>query len=116
MEIITLREVLGEMEKRERPFSVTFITLDRKRKTGGDVVTIDNGMLSGSNNEKSETQKPLSLTNEIQRMTTEVYSTETRNPNHFVNRTRNIRILGTSQIRKLHIRLIIEFNCKTVFY
>ena len=39
-----------------------------------------------------------------------------RNPNHYLNQTRNILIGGTDQIRKLHIRLITEFNGHKIFY
>jgi hypothetical protein len=38
-----------------------------------------------------------------------------KNPNHWVNATRNIR-LPNGQKRKVHIRLIIEFNHQKVVY
>ena len=38
-----------------------------------------------------------------------------KNPNHWVNSTRNI-LLPNGQIRKVHIRLIIEFNHQKVCY
>jgi hypothetical protein len=113
MEIITLREVLAEMEKREIPFSVTFITLDLKRDKGGDIVTIENGMLSGKGNEVKLSTKAV---NQLMKFDDYEHSRNSKRPNHYENRTRNIRILGTSQIRKLHIRLITEFNGKKVYY
>lgn len=39
-----------------------------------------------------------------------------RNPSHFKNQTRNVRVFGTEQIRKVCIRLILEVNGHKIFY
>lgn len=38
-----------------------------------------------------------------------------KNPNHGFNQTRNIQ-LENKQIRKIHLRLITEFNSNTVYW
>ena len=40
---------------------------------------------------------------------------ERKNPHHFQNKTRNIR-LPNGERRKIHIRFIIEFNGQKVIY
>lgn len=37
-----------------------------------------------------------------------------KDPKHYENSTRNIRILPDGEIRKVHLRLIRRFNSKTV--
>lgn len=39
-----------------------------------------------------------------------------RNPNHWDNKTRNIKVLPQGDIKKIHINHIIEFNGKKVVY
>lgn len=39
-----------------------------------------------------------------------------RNPNHFENKTRNIKVLPQGDIKTINIRFIIEFNGKKVIY
>ncbi len=45
-----------------------------------------------------------------------VRTSSSRNPAHFKNQTRNIRVYGTEQIRKVCIRLILEVNGHKIFY
>lgn len=39
-----------------------------------------------------------------------------KNPNHYLNQTRNIQIASSKEIRKVCIRLITEFNGHKIFY
>lgn len=105
--LISLKEVLEEMSTRENTFSITFVTLDKKRKRGGEIIRIEKGIQSG---EKPEPKQAETTT------TTTTYNTKSSRPDHYKHRTRNIFICGTSQIRKVHIRLITEFNSKKVYY
>jgi hypothetical protein len=113
MNWIRLREVVNEMDRldgegRSVPFDIKFVSSDRKRGTGGDIIeikgarkcygTTDGGLVSDTPN-RSGSGKP----------------GETKNPNHFVNQTRNL-LLPNGQIRKVHIRLIIAFNGKKVCF
>lgn len=118
--LISLREVLEDMAKRENPFSITFITLDKKRKKGGEIIRIEKGIQSGENEMSLKdiytagyknvgTDAHISSDGKI-------YNDKSRRPEHYKHRTRNIFICGTSQIRKVHIRLITEFNSKKVYY
>jgi hypothetical protein len=115
--LISLKEVLEDMSKREVPFSITFITLDRKRKKGGEVIRIEKGIQSGSAQEVAQvttSEKDNSL--EANKVEVNLVHNKSTRPNHYKHRTRNIFICGTSQIRKVHIRLITEFNSKKVYY
>ena len=39
-----------------------------------------------------------------------------KNPNHFENKTRNIKVLPQGDIKTLNIRCIVEYNGKKVIY
>jgi len=105
MKIIHLREVLEEMKK-PKPFSVTFVTCDQERKTGGEIIKLENVILSS--NEKY-----------IGRLGFEEPSSNvtqfSKNPSHYEHATRNV-LLPNGMRRKLHIRLLLEFNGQKVFY
>jgi len=111
-EYVQLKDVLqimNELDVSGQPvsFHLKFVTLDRQRKTGGEIIEVHQarkfiGIRAGKmifdtrdhyNSDKSES----------------------RNPNHWSNATRNI-ILPNKQLRKIHIRLIIEFNHKKVYF
>lgn len=107
--MIRLIDALNLMDEVDRegipvPFSIKYVTYNRKGKTGGEVVEIERavkcvGMRGGKivhdtrQKEKDASKKP---------------------PNHFKNSTRNLNIVGTDQIRKCNIRLITEFNGQKV--
>lgn len=102
IETITLREVLEHYDA-GAPFSFAFVTCDQNRKTGGEWIEIKEAVkhnyLSRQERAKlAQAQPKPSLS---------------KNPNHYANSTLNVR-LENGQIRKVHVRLIRKFNCKTV--
>ena len=106
MNTITLVTVLDQMEmmdpdNKPRKFDIKFVTADMNRKTGGEIIEIKNARKCIGERNK-----------EI------IYgsgSRPSRKPDHYKNSTRNI-LCENGQIRKVHIRLIIEFNGKKVIY
>lgn len=99
---ITLKEVLDWIDSLAT-FDIAFVTCDLKRKTGGEHIEIKNARkhcyINSSEKAKLEKAQPRSA--------------HSKNPNHYDNSTRNIR-LENNEIRKVHIRLIRRFNQKTV--
>lgn len=75
-----------------------------KKETGGEWIVIDaavkHGRETDAEREKMQHYQPVS-------------SNVKRNPNHYQNSTRNIR-LRNGGIRKVHLRLIRVFNNKIV--
>lgn len=109
---IQLKDVLEQMDQLDAlnkgvPFDIKFVTCDRNRGTGGDILEIKGG------------RKCSTLTKEGEIVySKEVSSSPTgksKNPNHYLHATRNI-LLPNGQIRTCHIRLIIEFNGKKVCF
>jgi len=107
--MITLKEVLELMDKRDEngnpiPFSITFCTYSRQKKLGGERISIDKAVkVIGKRNEKTIVDKRTLAT-----------QAPYKNPNHYRNHTRNIMIISSQQIRKIHIRLIEKFNGQQV--
>lgn len=105
MKIIHLSEVLDEMKK-PKPFSLAFVTCDLERKTGGEIVRLENCVLYRKNQNFSglgfsEPEPPV--------------TDFSKNPDHYGNATRNI-VLPNGHVKKVHIRLLLEFNGQKVFY
>ncbi len=73
---------MEQTDKEGLPFSLKFVTADRKRKTGGDLIELHGCKLKGMDVKHA---------------------------------TRNI-LLSSGKIRKVHIRLIIEYNGHTIVY
>jgi hypothetical protein len=88
-------------------FHLKFVTADRIRRTGGEIIEIQSGKKCVSN----RNGKTVFDT----RQKVDENPSNSRQPNHWVNSTRNI-ILPNGGIRKVHIRLIIEFNNQKVFF
>lgn len=103
-ETILLKEVLDAMDAGQ-PFSIAFVTADRRRNTGGEWIEVEKAYKSGyvdpADRKKMQQLQPES----------DIIS---RSPNHYENSTRNIVIVANSEVRKLHVRLIRKFNGKTV--
>ena len=103
-------EIMDSLDAHGRPqrFQVKFVTANRTTREGGEIIEV-----------KDASKCPVTTRNgqEIfpERKTGQMQEKITRNPNHWENSTRNIR-LPNGQKRKLHIRLIIEFNNKKVCY
>jgi len=108
---IRLIDVLSEIEKldeNELPVKVNmkFVTADRKRMTGGEIIELKGARKCvGKKNGKVIFDKRKAT----------VDLTTSRDPRHYLNSTRNM-LLPNGRIRKVHIRLIIEFNGKTVCF
>jgi hypothetical protein len=83
---------------RPKPFSIVFVTADVNRGTGGDVIEYPRAILSRLRRlgRPAKSTRPGKVKSGIQY--------------HAKNRTRNICALGSSEIRKLHIDLILEIN------
>lgn len=117
MGTIQIKEMLVAMETGE-PFSIQFITFDRKRKTGGDIKEFSQAILCYSKKTTNNKVQARPMTR-IEQMTA-ILETDTirRNPNHKSNYTRNIQILQdghpTAMRRKIHPLLVTQFNTKTV--
>ena len=117
--MIQLIDALKYMEEKDengkaRSFSIKFVTYNRKTGEGGEIISIPNcTKCVGKQGEK------IILGNQLPvhfRIGEGVQPERVRkNPNHFQNSTRNL-LLPNGQIRKVHIRLIIEFNNEKVFY
>lgn len=96
MEFITVREIVRIMAKTDRygkpvPFSISFVTADEKRGTGGDVITLKEAICIGGPTKKKKI----------------------RNPHHDVNFTRNIRAVDGDRIITVHPLLVTRLNGKT---
>ncbi len=109
---IRLSEVLDQMEQLDEfgmpvKFQIKFVTADRKRGTGGEIIEIKDGRKCvGKRKGKVvfDMRKTVSAAPRIP-----------KDPHHWVNSTRNI-LLPNGLIRTVHIRLIIEFNGKKVCF
>lgn len=103
---ITMAEALEEMAHtdkygRMKPFSITYISFNKRTGKGGQVISYPNCYLKVLNNTGSKTIRNKKRI-------------EARQPNHWKNSTRNIEPIGSGEIRKFHIWLMIEFNGKEV--
>ncbi len=85
------------------PFDIEFVKADRKKKTGGEIVALEKVVLSKNQDKESPEAKSASEPGH-------------KSPNHWQNSTRNLKILSSNHIRKVHIRLITKFNGQKVFW
>jgi len=103
-------EIMDSFDGQEKPvrFQLKFVTANRSEKTGGEIIELKDACKCSVRTIKGKeifaTKKLFPVDDRI-----------TKDPNHWVNSTRNI-LLPNGQKRKLHIRLIIEFNNKKVCY
>jgi hypothetical protein len=93
MEMIRVPDMLNVMNQRDGngdyiPFSLTWVTCNKKQHTGGEKITLDRAVLCSGG--KSSAEK--------------------YNPDHFENYTRNIRAAGADRIMKIHVLLVTRFN------
>ncbi len=101
MEGLKLVEALARMEAAQRPFTLRFVRLDRRRKTGGQITEWANCRLSRPTGAPTAdpTPKGEGVGEETSRM-----------PHHFANATRNIIVGASSQRRKVHIWLLLALD------
>jgi hypothetical protein len=85
-------------------FSLLVITADKQKNSGGEELYIPKAWKHTSVNHKQQVALEKAQKQE---------SIFRRNPNHYDNSTRNIK-LPNGEIRKIHIRLVRKFNNKTV--
>lgn len=102
---IHLTDALLDMQKGEKPFSITYVKCDQSRKEGGDIMKLENVMLSHNKN------KAVEMGFDSVMPVTEW----TKKPSHYEHATRNV-ILQNGMMRKFHIRLLLTYNGKKVFY
>lgn len=112
-EKVFLRDVLETMRTLDKDgravhFSISFRTLNKSSHKGGRLVSYPVAKLVI----KEENPKADS-THALRYYKKQV--TIRRRPNHWDNKTRNIK-LPDGKIRKIHINHIIEFNGKKVIY
>jgi len=98
---ISLAEVLTAMDSGE-PFSIGFRTCNVKKGTGGEWL------------EFPQCKKYKAKTKAEQYAEAHTPNKARRDPKHFENSTRNIVVIPSGEIVKIHLRLIILFNSKTV--
>ncbi|WP_057935859.1 hypothetical protein [Algoriphagus resistens] len=105
MNVIHLSDAMNEM-KGDKPFSIVFVTCDQSRDSGGDIITLENVVLSFNQNaaDKAGFEMPEPARTPFN-----------KRANHYEYATRNVR-LQNGMIRKFHIRLLEYFNGKKVFY
>lgn len=112
---VFLKEVLNQISTLDKDgrapvFSISFRTLNRNSKNGGRLITYDKAKLAI----KEEFGDPTSF--EALRTVSKPKTNIRRNPQHFDNKTRNLVVLPSRKIRKVHINHIITFNGKKVVY
>lgn len=93
MELVRVVDMLREMQRRDQkgeplPFSITFVTCDLKRVTGGEKITLQRAVLVGGPSK----------------------SDKIRDPKHGANFTRNIKAVDGDRIIKIRPLLVTRFN------
>ena len=99
---ILFKEMITYMDSGQ-PFSMSFVTYDKKRKRGGEWINIKSAvkLMAPEKQQKAiEAAQP-------------TFTMVSKNPKHFENSTRNIKLQNGS-VRKIHIRLVRLFNNKKV--
>jgi hypothetical protein len=114
VEFILLRDALKEMETAvdgyPRRFSVTAISWDEQRGTGGEILEFKDTCLNDAKITAFKSSIP-----EEHRRVADVRVSQNRNPHHRENKTKNLR-LANGQIRKIHLRFITHYNGVNVIY
>jgi len=115
--VITVAAVLKEMET-GKPFDLTYITFDRKRKTGGELRTEHAVLNMATADDKEGEADQGHRAPTAQEANLQALSSPTKNPNHQKWYTRLIIPVVdghvSSQLRKVHPPLFAEFNGMTV--
>jgi hypothetical protein len=97
---VRLSEVLRQMEEGEERFTIRFVKADKRRKTGGQIVEWHNCQLSKQRVGKAK-RSPVAA---------DAAESTSKMPAHYQNATRNIVQGNSSQVRKVHIWLLLTFN------
>lgn len=107
VENISLKEVLIDMKKLDEnknpiPFTVSVRSFDKKNKTGGKYTTYFNATLMQQGKKRS--------------LTSLKEGRDLKNPNHWENKTRNIKTPDLARPQKINILSIIKYNGFNVVY
>lgn len=110
---ISLKEALEIIEQKDTngepiPFDITYRTLNRQSKTGGSLKTVNQAVILTGSNKQNLSQAAL-------KKIVETAPKARKNPNHFENRTRNLKKPNGEKF-KVHIRFIISINNQKVVY
>ncbi len=111
--LIRLWDVLDKMEAVDSQgnpvrFSLKFITANRRLNQGGEIIELKDARKCSVKTKQGKEIFP-------EKKNFPVNDKVSKAPNHWINSTRNI-LLPNGQKRKLHIRLILEFNNMKVCY
>lgn len=117
MNIITIKEMLAHMEEGD-VFSMKVVKYDRSRKKGGQIQEYNEAKL----HVKSEAEvvseainRPLTV---VEKKMIELKQLKQKKANHYENYTKNIVLcvnkFATSELRKIHPALVLEYNNKIV--
>ena len=86
------------------PFSLVYCTFSRQRQQGGQLIKIEQAII---NHGMKSNQKKVAA---------KAANKGGQHTQHFANKTRNIKLLPSGEIRKFRIRMLLEFNGKQVIY
>jgi len=105
VDTITLKDALAWLDAGKPMTDVVFITCDLKKRTGGERIVL----------KKCWKHLPLPAHEQtkLDRLHKQSPDKVKRNPNHYENSTRNLK-LPNGEIRKVHIRLLRQMNGKTI--
>lgn len=111
MQFITLADVLRILDATADPCTLVFSTANRQKGTGGELITLENCVKTGTNREAkaSAAAAPRPAVGEL--VTT---SWLRHQPAHQANQTINLTLLDSGHVRKVHVRLITQFNGQKV--
>ena len=103
-------EIMDSVDQNGRParFQLKFVTANRATGEGGEIIELKEACKCSVRTTTGKEIFP-------ERKNFPVQDRTTKNPHHLSNSTRNI-LMPNGQKRKIHIRLIIEFNNKKVCY
>lgn len=105
MDTVTLEHVIEIMDAGKN-FSIGIRTYDHRKGSGGQYIFIDKACKHNYRlpSEKNAEAKKEERSTQVQ-----------RNPKHYENSTRNIKVLANGNLIKIHLRLIVDFNgCKVL--
>jgi hypothetical protein len=134
--MIASNKALKEMEavdgrNKRIPFQVTFVTADRDQWRRRQKLMLKLQSLNPESDEAKELKEFISkidiggkiITHDkcVLSGTRGMHATRSKNvmnsnPSHWKNKTRNIKFLPSCEIRKIHVRLITEFNRQETIY
>lgn len=98
-----------DKDGRAIPFNISVRTFNRNTKKGGKLKTYENAKLLM--NEKGFDKDSIQALKRLPK----IKPTHRKNPQHFQNKTRNIKT-PDGEKRKININFIIDFNGKKVIY